>query len=150
MLGSIPEPFSIHEAMQHSCWATTVKVELDALVTNHTWFLVPLPSGRHSINCKWIFKVKKKPDCSIDRCKARLVARGFSQKPGIDFQDTFNPIVKPQTMRIILTIDIPHHWTLYQIDVNNAFLHGVLHEKVYMTQPPGFQQQDAHGHALVC
>lgn len=97
-LPPIIEPTNIHDAMKHSCWATAVKEELDVLINNHTWTLVPLPRGRHPINFKCLFKIKKKLDGSMDCFKAILVARGFSQKPSFDFQDTLSPVIKPQTM----------------------------------------------------
>ena len=113
--------------------------EHDALQRNHTWSLVPRPPGTNLIGCKWIFKTKQKADGSIDKFKARLVARGFTQQYGIDYQDTFSPVVKPATVRLVLSIAVARDWHLRQIDISNAFLHGVLDETAYMQQPPGFQ-----------
>ena len=112
--------------------------EFAALQLNHTWVLVPPPPGHHVVGCKWVFKLKQKPDGTIDRHKARLVAKGFTQRIGIDYTDTFSPVVKPTTVRLILSIAVSRGWTLRQVDVQNAFLHGYIQEEVYMTQPPGF------------
>ena len=99
-----------------------------------TWF----PLGLNIIDCKWVFKLKQKADGSIDRYKARLVAKGFKQQFGIDYSDTFSPVVKPTTIRLLLSLACSRGWTLRQIDIQNAFLHGFLEEDVYMKQPPAF------------
>ena len=111
--------------------------ELSALQKNNTWVLVDLPKGKKAISCKWVYKLKLKSDCSIERYKARLVARGFTQKQGIDYDETFSPVIKMSSVRCIIALAASKHWDIWQLDVNNAFLHGDLHEEVYMKAPNG-------------
>lgn len=95
--------------------------------------------GRNIVGCKWVYKIKRKQDGSLDRYKARLVAKGFKQRYGIDYEDTFSLVVKIATICIILSIATSKGWSLRQLDVQNAFLHGYLEEEVYMQQPPGYE-----------
>ena len=139
------EPNSVEEALADPKWRQAMEVEIQALDKNRTWHLVPGKSGQNIIDCKWVFKIKRKADGSIDRYKARLVAKGFKQRYGIDYEDTFSPVVKIATVRLVLSIAVSRGWCLKQLDVQNAFLHGVLEEEVYMKQPPGFQSAETSG-----
>jgi hypothetical protein len=112
--------------------------EYAALKDNHTWDLVPRPAGSNVVTGKWIFKHKFHADGSLDRYKARWVLRGFTQRPGVDYDETFSPVVKPATVRIVLTLAHSRNWPIHQLDVKNAFLHGTLTETVYCSQPAGF------------
>ncbi|CAM8905580.1 unnamed protein product [Rhodiola kirilowii] len=111
--------------------------EIQALKKNDTWDLVPRPQNHNVVGCRWIFKTKLHADGSIERHKARLIAKGYSQIHGLDFEDTFSPVVRSATVRIILSIAVTSGWPLHQLDVKNAFLHGHLSQEVYMEQQPG-------------
>jgi hypothetical protein len=124
-------------------------LEFQALRRYGTWQLVPPRLGVNVIDSKWIFKVKKDNDGSIERYKARLVAKGFKQRYGLDYEDTFSPVTKPTTIRLLLSLAVTRGWNLRHLDVQNAFLHGVLEEEVYMSQPPGFVDPDRPQH-LCC
>ena len=102
---------------------------------NKTWHLVPPRKRRNVIDCKQIYKIKRKADDSLDIYKARLVAKCFKQRSGIDYEDTFSPAVKASAIKIILFIVVSKGWVLRQLDVQNTFLHGILEEEVYMKQP---------------
>ncbi|CAM8879806.1 unnamed protein product [Rhodiola kirilowii] len=115
-----------------------MNLEIEALERNYTWTITPLPAGKTVVDCKWIFKIKLKSDGTVERYKARLVARGFTQIEGLDYHDTFAPVAKMNTVRCLLAIDAFKSWPLFQLDVDNAFLHGQLDEEVYMKLPPGF------------
>ncbi|OIT33410.1 retrovirus-related pol polyprotein from transposon tnt 1-94, partial [Nicotiana attenuata] len=132
-----PIPVTHKQAQKDSNWRAAMNSEFDALMKNQTWELVPPDRTRN-----WLFRIKTNSDGSIDRYKARLVAKGFTQRPGVDFHKTFSPVVKPTTIRTVLTLVVHNNWALHQIDVNNAFLHGKLHEDVYMSQPTGYENLD--------
>ena len=116
--------------------------EFAALARNRTWVLVPSPSNHNIVGCKLVFRIKRNLDGSISRYKACLIAKGFHQRPGVDYHDTFSLVVKPTTIRVVLSIALSNSWPISQLDVNNAFLHGNLTEDVYMTQPPGCVDKD--------
>ena len=141
------EPKSAKEALSIPHWKQAMDEEFAALMRNKTWKLVQLPPNRRAIGSKWVFRVKYHPDGSISKYKARLVAQGFNQREGFDFTETFSPVVKPTTIRLILTLALSRGWSIRQLDVNNAFLNGDLQEDVYMVQPKGFEVE---GTRLVC
>ena len=135
------EPTTIKQAMKDSNWVEAMQRELVALQSNDTWELVDPPLNANIIGCKWVFKLKYKADGTLERHKARLVAKGYNQTQGLDFFDTFSPVVKPATIKIVLTLALSYGWKVRQLDVQNAFLNGDLDETVYMSQPPGFSHQ---------
>lgn len=118
--------------------------ELAALQQNNTWYLTDLPRGKNAIGCRWVYKIKNNVDGSIQRHKARLVAKGYTQQEGMDFLDTFSPVAKLTTVRLLLALAATQQWDLQQLDVDNAFLHGDLDEEVYMQLPPGLVPHSAN------
>nr|GEY85778.1 ribonuclease H-like domain-containing protein [Tanacetum cinerariifolium] len=109
--------------------------EYNALIKNETWILVPRLHNVNIVHCLWLFRHKHNADGSLNRYKARLVANGSSQLAGIDVDETFSPVVKPVTIRTVLSLAISRHWPVHQLDVKNVFLNGYLSETVYMQQP---------------
>ena len=109
-----------------------MKEELDALSKNHTWDLVTLPPRKSVVGCKWIYKIKTRSDGSIERYKARFVAKGFTQEYGIDYEETFALVARISSIRALLAVAVASKWDIFQMDVKNAFLNGNLSEEVYM------------------
>jgi hypothetical protein len=118
-----------------------MELEMKALHQNGTWELVPLPPSKKTVGCKWVYTAKFNPDGSVERLKASLVAKGYTQTYGIDYDETFSPVAKISSVRILISLAANLNWPLFQLDVKNDFLHGDLHEEVYMEQPPGFVAQ---------
>jgi len=141
------EPSSFTKATKDPKCQRAMESELTALMENHTWDVVPLPSHRKPIGCKWVYKIKFKSDGSIERYKARLVAKGFTQREGFDYHETFSLVAKEVTIRSFLSVAAIHNWSLHQMDVHNAFLHGDLDEEIYMDLPQELRRQ---GEYQVC
>uniref|UniRef100_A0A2N9IX16 Reverse transcriptase Ty1/copia-type domain-containing protein n=1 Tax=Fagus sylvatica TaxID=28930 RepID=A0A2N9IX16_FAGSY len=142
------EPPSYKIAAQHPQWCTAMQEEFAALQQQGTWSLVLPPPHKNVVGCKWVYKLKHNSNGTIARYKARLVAKGFHQQQGVDYAETFSPVIKPPTVRLILSLAVSHNWPLQQLDVKNAFLHGTLKEEVYMAQPQGYVDS-SHPH-YVC
>ncbi|KAL2491853.1 cysteine-rich RLK (RECEPTOR-like protein kinase) 8 [Abeliophyllum distichum] len=136
------EPQHYSQACGIPEWEAAMAAELKALEANHTWSIVNLPYGHKPIGCRWVFKIKHKSDGTIERHKARLVAKGYTQQEGVDYFDTFAPVAKLVTVKLLLALASVHGWSLHQLDVNNAFLHGDLLEDVYMTIPAGYSPKE--------
>jgi hypothetical protein len=132
------EPSCFSNAIKINERRNAMQVEFNALLKNQIWSFVPPMAAKNVVGCKLVFKLKSKADGSIERHKARLIAKGFHQHASLDYGETFSPVVKPTTIRIVLSIAYSASWSIKQIDIQNAFLHGILTEDVYMTQPPGF------------
>jgi hypothetical protein len=146
-LSLVQEHRSFSQAMHDSKWCDAMRAEIDALEATHTWSLTELPPGKKPIGCKWVYKVKLNPDGSIEHYKDRLVAKGYNQREGLDYTETFAPVAKMVTVRTLLAIAASCGWHLHQLDVNNAFLHGDLSEEVFTQLPPGFGRK---GETRVC
>jgi histone deacetylase 1/2 len=140
------EPTDLQGALSNANWKAAMDDEYSALIKNETWRLVPERLGTNVIDCKWVYRIKRKADGSVERYKARLVAKGFKQRYGIDYEDTFSPVIKIATVRLVLAVAVSRGWSLRQLDVKNAFLHGILEEEVYMRQPPGYEDKRKPGY----
>ncbi|GJW32286.1 putative RNA-directed DNA polymerase [Tanacetum coccineum] len=134
------EPSSFEEASKDINWINAMNEELHALYENNTWELCDVPAGRKPIGSKWVYRIKYMSSGEIERFKARLVSKRFGQKEGIDYEETFSPVVKMGTVRCVLTLAVEMNWKFFQMDVNNAFLYGDLNEEVYMLPPLGFSK----------
>ncbi|KAD3337350.1 hypothetical protein E3N88_32870 [Mikania micrantha] len=135
------DPKTFSEAMNSrdaNFWKEVMQDEIDSIMHNKTWKFTDLPPGCKPLGSKWIFKKKMKVDGSIDKCKARLVIQGFRQKEGIDFFDTYAPVARISTIRLLLALAAIHNLIIHKMDVKTAFLNGELEEEIYMKQPEGF------------
>ena len=124
-------------------WMTAMQEEMSSMDKNNVWELVDLSPGRKTIGNKWVLKVKRKEDGSIDKYKARLLVKGYTQREGIDYEDTFSLVVRFASICLILSIVAKQDLEFFQMDVKTAFLNGELDEEIYMAQPIGFE---VHGH----
>lgn len=125
-------PATVSAALADPVWNKAMQLEFNALQKNQTWTLVPAHPSMHIVGSKWVFKVKHKSNGTIERHKAPLVAQGFTQTPGLNYTDTFSPVIKPATVRIILTLAVSLNWCVHRLDFDNAFLNGTLQETVFM------------------
>jgi Reverse transcriptase (RNA-dependent DNA polymerase) len=123
-------------------WQHTIEHEIETLERAGTWDTVPCPEGKNVVGSKWVFRLKRKADGAIDKYKARLVARGFTQIYGIDYFNTFSPVAKLASIRTILAIAACYDWDIDTFDFNSAYLNGELgeEEEIYMQEPPGFEE----------
>ncbi|GKV29674.1 hypothetical protein SLEP1_g38579 [Rubroshorea leprosula] len=134
---SLHEPQSYQEASFNPLWQQAMQDELQALENTHTWDLVDLSAEKSLIGCKWVYKIKTRSDGSVERYKACLVAKGFTQEYGINYEEKFAPVAHLTSVRSLLAIAAMQRWKLFQMDVKNAFLTGDLEEEVYIKQLPG-------------
>ena len=146
MLPNSDEPATIKEAMTSMNWKEwriAMDEEIEALISNNTWEIVKLPKDRTQISCKWIFKKKRNQNGQVVKFKARLVARGFSQQKGIDFNETFAPVLKFNSLRTLLSLAALYDFEVEQMDVATAFLNGDLQEEIYMEIPTLNHESDS-------
>ena len=115
-----------------------MKFELDSMYSNQVWDLVKVPNGIKPVGCKWVYKRKRGIDGNVETFKARLVVKGYTQKEGIDYEETFSPVAILKSIRLLLSIATHYDYEIWQMDVKIAFLNGNLEEESYMMQPEGF------------
>ena len=147
-LSSVSLPKNVNEALSHPSWKQAMVEEMTALHFTSTWYLVTLSASKSPVGCCWIYTIKIGSDGGVDRLKARLVSKGYTQIYSFDYYDTFSPVAKIASIRLLFSLIVKRSWPLYQFDIKNAFLHGNLAEEVYMEQPLGFVAQEESG--LVC
>jgi hypothetical protein len=138
------EPKSFAEANKFECWKQAMQSELLALERTGTWQVVDIPPNVTPIGCRWVYKVKLHADGTVERYKARLVAKGYNQIEGLDYFETYSPVAKVTSVRLIIALASINNWFLHQLDVNNAFLHGDLKEDVYMVIRPRVKVTKSH------
>ena len=149
LTADINEPRNISEAW--SCeyseqWKDATNSEYSSLIENGTWELVPLPEGKNAVGSRWVFKVKRDGDGCVQRFKARLVAQGYSQTEGVDYNEVFSPVVRNTSIRSLLALANVHDWEVHQMDVKTAFLQGNLDDETYMKQPDGYVNEQYPNH----
>ena len=144
----IEEPKCIEEALKSKEWKEAADSEYQSLMDNGTWNLVKLPDGRKPVGCKWIFKTKCTSEGKIERYKARPVTKGYTQKPGEDYDQMFSPVARYSSIRALLAFAVQNNMIIHQMDVVTAFLNGTLDEEIYMEQPPGYIMEGKEN--LVC
>ena len=145
------EPTSFNEARsspEKDQWSRAMDREMESLRTNEVWELTTLPPGKRAVGSKWVYKVKTGRDGAVERYKARLVAQGFNQRQGADYDETFCPVVRMESFRTLVALSTQHNLELHHVDVTTAFLNGVLEEEVFMRQPEGYTKPEEEH--LVC
>ena len=138
----------VKEALQDENWVESMHEELNQFVRNDVWEFATRPGGVHIIGTKWIFKNKTNEDGEIIRNKSRLVAQGYTQVEGIDFDESFTPVARLESIRILMSIACTVNFKLYQMDVKCAFLNGYLNEEVFVEQPKSFEDPHFLDHVL--
>jgi hypothetical protein len=140
------EPTTFEEAVQKKQWKEAMTEEHKSIMKNDVWEIVPRPKEKSVVTSKWVYKIKHAADGSVDKYKARCVARGFSQKEGEDYDETFAPVARYTSIIAIMSLVASMGWSLHQMDVKTAFLNGAIEEEVYIEQPQGFEvhSRDTH------
>ena len=149
-VADVCEPTTVEEALtgpDKDKWKNAMDAEYESITSNNVWDLVELPKDG-KVDCKWIFKCKLGDNGLVEWYKARLVAQGYSQRPGVDCEDTFSPVVRFESVRAVIALSVKYNLKLYQMDVTTAFLNGELKEVVYMKQPEGYVKKGKE--RLVC
>jgi hypothetical protein len=140
------EPSTYEQAAQHGVWQEAMMEEYASIMKNDVWEVVPRPEGKKVVGSKWIYKVKHAADGSVDKYKARFVAKGFSQREGVDYEETFAPVARYSSIRAVISLAAEKGWRVHQMDVKTAFLNRVVEEEVYVEQPEGFEVDSRETH----
>jgi hypothetical protein len=140
------EPTCFEKTIQKKEWADSVTKEYQSIIKNYVWEIVPKPKNKDVVSSKWLYKIKHVVDGSIGKHKERFVAHGFSQKEGIDYEETFSHVARYTSIRTIISLAAKMKWKLHQMDVKITFLNGVVEEEVYIKQPQGFEVEDKKTH----
>ncbi|XP_017614105.1 uncharacterized protein LOC108459270 [Gossypium arboreum] len=136
---AIVEPCFFEEAEAHQGWKQAMLDEMSMIEKNQIWQLVARLDKKKVIRVKWVFRAKHNIDGTLNKLKTRLVVKGFSQKYGIDYFETFSPVARLDTIRLLVALAAHKQWKIHQIDVKSAFLNGFLDEEIYVEQPEGFK-----------
>ena len=144
------EPSSFEEVAQHDVWQEAMVEEYDSIMKNQVWKVLPRPQGKKVVASRWIYKVKHAADESLKKYKAGFVAKGFSQKEGIDYEETFAPVARYSSIRTIISLAAEMGWRVHQMDVKTTFLNEVIEEEVYIEQPEGFDAENRETHVCSC
>jgi hypothetical protein len=140
------EPSFHGEATSEQVWQDAMIKEYQSILKNDVWDIVPRPGGKYAVTSKWIYKIKHAADGSIEKYKARFVAKGFSQVEGVDYDDTFAPVARYSSIHTIIALTASMGWKLHQMDVKTTFLNGEIEEEVYIKQPEGFMIHNEKSH----
>jgi hypothetical protein len=139
------EPYRVEDALRDSYWVLAMQEELNNFTRNEVWHLVPCPS-QNVVGTKWVFRNKQDEHGVVTRNRARLVAKGYSQVEGLDFGETYAPVARLESIRILLAYATYQGFKLYQMDMKSAFLNGPIKEVVYVEQPPSFEDSEYPNH----
>jgi hypothetical protein len=140
------EPTFFEESIQRKEWVDAMTEEYQSIMKNEVWEIVPRPRNKDVVSSKWLFKIKHVADGSIEKYKARFVSHGFSQKEGIEYEETFAHVARYTSIRTIIALATKMKWKLHQMDVKTTFLNGVIEEEVYIEKPQGFEVEYRRSH----
>jgi len=135
------DPIHFEDALKSEKWRHVMDLEMEAINKNDTWELVELLEGGKKVGVKWIYKTKFNENGEVEKYKARLVAKGYTQQCGVDYTEVFAPVARMETIRLVVALAAKRKWSIYQLDVKSAFLHGELNEEVFVEQPCGYVQK---------
>jgi hypothetical protein len=140
------EPSSYKEATSQQVWRDAMEKEYSSIMRNDVWEIVPRPESKSMVGSRWVYKIKQGADGSVEKCKAKFVAKEFSQVEGIDYDETFAPVARYSSVRVILAISAQIGWKVHQMDVKIAILNEVVEEEIYVEHPEGFEtfSRDMH------